>query len=196
MRKKVLVAFGVIILAVIFIGYGFTKKVEVQKEYEAAMNEGITAVQAGQYQKAKLDFRNAAQRKQEDPQAMRDLHQLNSYLQAQQTLNQQNFNQAQQQFIQITHVKHGLPVLAQRSRAYLKEIQEAPQRNKDFEAIYEQAIVANEDGEYWVSNHLLAKIFDDHRIHECYYRSVYQKALTLKNANDRGIPFSSWMVND
>lgn len=193
MRKKVLIAFGVVLLAVIFIGYGFTKKVEVQKEYATAMDEGITAVRARHYQRAQLDFRNAAQRQQEDPQAMRDLHQLRLYLRAQQTLNDQNYKQVQQQFIQVTQIRHGLPVLERRAQAYVKEIQEVPQNNKRFELIYEQAVTANEEGEYWMSNHLLTRFFDDQRAHQCYYRDLYQKALTLKNANDRGISLRDWV---
>lgn len=193
MRKKVLIAFGMVLLSVIFIGYGFTKKVEVQREYKAAMSEGITAVQAKHYQKAKLDFRNAAQHKQEDPQAMRNLHQLKLYLHAQQTVQQQDYGQAQQQFVQVVQIKHGLPILVRRSQAYIKEIQAVPQNNKDFESIYEQAVAANEDGQYWLSNHLLVRVLNDHLIYKCYYRDAYQKILTLKDANDRGLPLRVWI---
>ena len=185
MRRKVLIGLGVILLAVVFIGFGFTKNVEVQKEYEQAMERGMTQTKKCEYQAAKISFQNAAKRKQDDPQAERNIKQLDLYMKAKTALNQQNYDQAKKFFDQAADAGHGLNVLVRRSSAYATEIEEAQSQLASFEKIYDEAVECNEEGNYAKSNTLLTSILKYHGIKEQYYDSIYAKAKHLKHENDR-----------
>lgn len=176
---------GVILLAVVFIGFGFTKNVEVQKEYEQAMERGMTQTKKCEYQAAKISFQNAAKRKQDDPQAERNIKQLDLYMKAKTALNQQNYDQAKKFFDQAADADHGLNVLVRRSSAYATEIEEAQSQLASFEKIYDEAVECNEEGNYAKSNTLLTSILKYHGIKEQYYDSIYAKAKHLKHENDR-----------
>lgn len=185
MRKKVLIGLGVIFLAVVFIGFGFTKNIEVQKEYEQAMERGETQTKKCEYQTAKISFQNAAKRKQDDPQAEQNIKQLDMYMKAKADLNQQNYGQAKKLFNQIADADHGLNVLVRRSSAYATEIEEAQNQLVSFEKLYNEAVECNEEGNYAKSNTLLTSILKYQGIKEQYYDSIYAKTKHLKHENDR-----------
>lgn len=185
MRKKVLIGLGVIFLAVVFIGFGFTKNIEVQKEYEQAMERGVTQTKKCEYQAAKISFQNAAKRKQDDPQAEQNIKQLDMYMKAKADLNQQNYGQAKKLFNQIADADHGLNVLVRRSSAYATEIEEAQNQLVSFEKLYNEAVECNEEGNYAKSNTLLTSILKYRGIKEQYYDSIYAKTKHLKHENDR-----------
>lgn len=185
MRKKVLIGLGVIFLAVVFIGFGFTKNIEVQKEYEQAMERGVTQTKKCEYQAAKISFQNAAKRKQDDPQAEQNIKQLDMYMKAKADLNQQNYGQAKKLFNQIADADHGLNVLVRRSSAYATEIEEAQNQLVSFEKLYNEAVECNEEGNYAKSNTLLTSILKYREIKEQYYDSIYAKTKHLKHENDR-----------
>lgn len=184
MRKKVLIGLGVIFLAVVFIGFGFTKNIEVQKEYEQAMERGVTQTKKCEYQAAKISFQNAAKRKQDDPQAEQNIKQLDMYMKAKADLNQQNYGQAKKLFNQIADADHGLNVLVRRSSAYATEIEEAQNQLVSFEKLYNEAVECNEEGNYAKSNTLLTSILKYRGIKEQYYDSIYAKTKHLKHEND------------
>lgn len=185
MRKKVLIGLGVIFLAVVFIGFGFTKNIEVQKEYEQAMERGETQTKKCEYQTAKISFQNAAKRKQDDPQAEQNIKQLDMYMKAKADLNQRNYDQAKKLFNQIADADHGLNVLVRRSSAYATEIEEAQNQLVSFEKLYNEAVECNEEGNYAKSNTLLTSILKYQGIKEQYYDSIYAKTKHLKHENDR-----------
>ena len=185
MRKKVLIGLGVILLAIVFIGFWFKKNVEVQKEYEQAIERGMTQTKKCEYQAAKISFQNAAKRKQDDPQAERNIKQLDLYMKAKTALNQQNYDQAKKFFGQAADADHGLNVLVRRSSAYATEIEEAQSQLASFEKIYDEAVECNEEGNYAKSNTLLTSILKYHGIKEQYYDSIYAKAKHLKHENDQ-----------
>lgn len=185
MRKKVLIGLGVIFLAVVFIGFGFTKNIEVQKEYEQAMERGVTQTKKCEYQAAKISFQNAAKRKQDDPQAEQNIKQLDMYMKAKADLNQRNYGQAKKIFNQIADADHGLNVLVRRSSAYATEIEEAQNQLVSFEKLYNEAVECNEEGNYAKSNTILTSILKYRGIKEQYYDSIYAKTKHLKHENDR-----------
>lgn len=184
MRKKVLTGIGVILLAVVFIGFGFTKNIEVQKEYDQAMEQGVTQTKKGNYQAAKTSFQNAAKRKQDDPQAERNIKQLNLYMQAKHSLNQQNYSQAKQLFNQTANFDHGQKVLVHRSNKYITKVKRIQKRLGLFGKLYNEAVDYNEEGNYAQSNALLVSILKYRKINEQYYDSIYTKAKHLKYEND------------
>lgn len=185
MQRKVLIGLGVILLAVVFIGFGFTKNVEVQKEYEQAMERGMIQTKKCEYQAAKISFQNAAKRKQDDPQAERNIKQLDLYMKAKTALNQRNYDRAKKIFDQAADANHGLNVLVRRSSAYATEIEEAQNQLASFERLYDEAIECNEEGNYAKSNTLLTSILKYRGIKERYYDSIYAKAKHLKHENDQ-----------
>lgn len=190
MKRKVLIGLSVILIAIIFIGFGFTKNVEVQKEYQRAMDRGIHETKKFNYQAARIDFQNAAKRKQDDPQAERNIKQLDIYLQAKKQLDKENYSQARDLFNQAADFDDGISVLVRRASAYATEIEEAQDQRASFEKIYDEAVECNEDGNYAKSNTLLGSILKNHEIKDRYYDSVRTKAKKLKRQNDKalGIP--------
>lgn len=194
MRRKVLIGLGVILLAVVFIGFGFTKNIEVQKEYEQAMERGMTQTKKCEYQAAKISFQNAAKRKQDDPQAERDIKQLDLYMKAKTALDQRNYDQAQKLFDQVANADYGLNVLVCRSSTYATEIEEAQNQLASFEKLYDEAVECNEEGNYAKSNTLLISILKYRGIKERYYDSIHAKAKHLKHENDQFLALAAYSL--
>ena len=185
MKRKVLIGLSVILIAIVFIGFGFTKNVEVQKEYERAMDRGIHETKKYNYQAARINFQNAAKRKQDDPQAERNLKQLDIYIQAKKQLDKRNYSQARDLFDQVADCDNGISVLVRRASAYSTEIKEAQIQKSSFEKIYDEAVECSNDGNYVKSNTLLGSILKDHEISDHYYDSIRSKAKKLKYQNDK-----------
>ena len=55
-----------IVVALVFIGFGYTKKRETQKQFDNLMSQAITNVQAAEYKKAELNLQDALRKKPDD----------------------------------------------------------------------------------------------------------------------------------
>lgn len=184
MKKKVLIGLGIISLAILFIGFGFTKNMELHKEYQRAMDSGITAIKKGEYDKAKIAFQNALKKKQQDATAQRDLNQLNQYLQAKSQFENNEYEKAAITFAQVSHVDDGSTILVRRATAYYMEIEEILKEKNSFNKLYDKALKLSDEGHYSDSNEKLNVILEYHDIDEYYYDAIRQKAKALKKSND------------
>ena len=52
-----------VVLAVFFVGYGYTRKVETQKYYNQAIEAGKQSIRDGNYDAARLSYRDALKKK-------------------------------------------------------------------------------------------------------------------------------------
>lgn len=173
-----------IALAFIFIGFGFTKNIEVHKEYQRAMDRGEQAVKKMNYQAAQIDFQDALKRKRNDAQATRDLKQLNTYLKAKKQLDQKKYEDASDTFKEVATENRGLNILVRRATAYQTEIENSLDELQSFNKLYQKAVELNNKGDFIGSNQKLAPILEYHHIDQEYYDNIRQKAKSLKEVND------------
>ena len=68
-----------VITAVIFIGFGYTKKVATQKDYEQLVARGQANIDRADYKQAKINFQDALKKKQNDKPAQIYLKQIATY---------------------------------------------------------------------------------------------------------------------
>lgn len=188
MKKKILTGLSIIVIAIIFVGFGFTKNVEIEKEYQRAMDRGIEAVKKMHYQAAKIDFQDALKRKPNDRTAKQNLNQLNFYINAKKELKNKNYQQASAIFKQVATQEHGINVLVRRATAYYTELDEAEEELAVFKKHYQKAVDLSDEGNYSASNHKLSLILEYRNIDQSYYDQIRTKAKQLKESNDKNIP--------
>lgn len=185
MKKNILTGLVICIIAIIFIGFGFTKNLEVNKDYQRAMNRGIKAVEQCKYAKAEIDFQDALKKKQEDSQASCDLKQVKKYQEAKKQLKNGNYAEAKKKFAEVANVDNGLSTLVRRASSYQTKLEEATSQLDSFNQLYQQAVKLNEKEQYVESNDKLLPILEYSKINETYYNSIRQKVQDLKKANDQ-----------
>lgn len=184
MKRKILAVLSIAVLAVIFIGFGFTKNIEMEKEYQRAMDRGIEAVKETDYRAAKIDFQDALKRKQNDQRAKQALKQVNTYMDAKKQLSQKHYQEASALFKQVAVQDDGINVLIRRASSYHTELEDVVQEQEAFNKLYKQAADLSDAGNYFASNQKLSAILEYQQIDRSYYDTIRTKAEHLKESND------------
>ena len=87
-----------IVVALVFVGFGYTKKRETQKQFDNLMSQAITNAQATEYKKAELNLQDALRKKPDDVVAKQRLEQVKLYQEGLAELKQDDYEQAQLTF--------------------------------------------------------------------------------------------------
>ncbi|KRM88741.1 hypothetical protein [Liquorilactobacillus vini] len=185
-----------LIVAVIFIGYGFTKHVENQKYYDDSLKQAVVAINYGHYHTAQIDLENALKKKKNGAEAKNYLNQLELYRNGLAAIDQQNYRSARTYFQKTAAQQNGLQVLVSRASSKQAELKEVLQELPLFKKTYQKAKILSTNYEYTASNTKLAVILGYGNIQQVYYRDIYKQAKQLKTYNDRILRKLGYNVSD
>ena len=184
------------VLAFLFVGYGYTRKVEAQKYYNQAVEAGKQSIRDGNYEAARLSYRDALKKKPSDDLAETVVDQITDYQKGWKDMNEGRYSEACRKFERVSNVDSGSALLVQRSSSLATELKEVIKERKIFQKVYRKAKVLSENYEYTASNTKLAVILGYGSIKEGYYRDVYHDARKLKEYNDRILRSLGYTVDD
>ncbi|WP_281165825.1 hypothetical protein [Liquorilactobacillus sicerae] len=185
-----------LIVAVIFIGYGFTKHIENQKYYDDSLKQAVVAINYGHYHTAQIDLENALKKKKSGTRAKNYLNQLKLYRKGLAAINQQNYQPARTYFQKTAAQQNGLQVLVSRASSKQAELKEVLRELPLFQRAYKKAKILSTNYEYTASNTKLAVILGYGNIQQVYYQNIYQQAKQLKSYNDRMLRKLGYSVTD
>ncbi|GEO74961.1 lipoprotein [Levilactobacillus namurensis DSM 19117] len=183
MKKWVWVV-ATIVVALLIGGYAYSNHHATAKEYDAAMTNGRTALQAKNYTQAETYFQNALKRKLNDPKAQTYLLQTQRFVAGENALTARKFANAQNRYQKVQDTKDGSGVLRQRAKKRLTQVKGIRANVAQFKAILKQAQAQNQALDYGKSNSTLDQLFTNKQFQESYYKNLYTQALALRKANN------------
>ncbi|KRN08726.1 hypothetical protein [Liquorilactobacillus mali] len=172
-------------IAVIFIGYGYTKRVEATQYYNNAMNAGAKTISDASYHRAENHFRNALKKKPNDSSANAHLEQLEEYQKGLTAIKNQDYSKAIVNFKKVTKISNGSQTLLLRAVSKEIELKEVVHELKIFNKTYKRAKVLATNYEYTASNTKLAVILGYGNITQSYYQDIRKKARNLEHSNNQ-----------
>lgn len=173
-----------LILAIIFIGFGLTKKVETDKIYQNTLTSGRSYVNDGNYQAAKVAFQDALKKRPNDQTATAYLKQVTLYEKGLTQIDQRAYPKAKATFNEVEKVADAAPILNKRAIEKQVELKEVMVQRANFTKAYQRATSLTKNYEYTSSNTQLAVILGYSGIEQTYYEDLLQKAQALKKEND------------
>ncbi|WP_304056941.1 hypothetical protein [Levilactobacillus namurensis] len=173
-----------IVVALLIGGYAYSNHHATAKEYDAAMTNGRTALQAKNYTQAETYFQNALKRKLNDPKAQTYLLQTQRFVAGENALTARKFANAQNRYQKVQDTKDGSSVLRQRAKKRLTQVKGIRANVAQFKAILKQAQAQNQALDYGKSNSTLDQLFTNKQFQESYYKNLYTQALALRKANN------------
>ena len=173
-----------IVVALVFIGFGYTKKRETQKQFDNLMSQAITNAQAAEYKKAELNLQDALRKKPDDVVAKQRLEQVKLYQEGLAELKQDDYEQAQLTFRSTAKVSPSLSILTQRAKKKDKFLESVLKQREKYDDLYNEAVRLTEMGAYSQSNENLVQILDGKNIDEKYYSQVRKDARELQERNN------------
>ena len=173
-----------IVVALVFIGFGYTKKRETQKQFDNLMSQAITNAQAAEYKKAELNLQDALRKKPDDIVAKQRLEQVKLYQEGLAELKQDDYEQAQLTFRSTAKVSPSLSILTQRAKKKDKFLESVLKQREKYDDLYNEAVRLTEMGAYSQSNENLVQILDGKNIDEKYYSQVRKDARELQERNN------------
>ncbi|MFT8837645.1 hypothetical protein [Liquorilactobacillus satsumensis] len=174
-----------LIIAVIFIGYGYTKHVETAQYYRGAFNAGEKAIESSKYMQAENHFRDALKKKPNDKAANAHLTQVVKYRAGLKWVKKGSYTRARQLFHEVTQVENGSQTLVRRAASNETELKEVLHELDIFEKNYQRAKILATNYEYTASNTKLAVILGYGNIDQHYYDEIRKNAKKLQSSNDR-----------
>lgn len=173
-----------IVVALVFVGFGYTKKRETQKQFDSLMSQAITNAQAAEYKKAELNLQDALSKKPDDVVAKQRLEQVKLYQEGLAELKQDDYEQAQLTFRLTAKVSPSLSILTQRAKKKDKFLESVLKQREKYDDLYNEAVRLTEMGAYSQSNENLVQILDGKNIDEKYYSQVRKDARELQERNN------------
>ena len=173
-----------IVVALVFVGFGYTKKRETQKQFDSLMSQAITNAQAAEYKKAELNLQDALRKKPDDVVAKQRLEQVKLYQEGLAELKQDDYEQAQLTFRSTAKVSPPLSILTQRAKKKDKFLESVLKQREKYDDLYNEAVRLTEMGAYSQSNENLVQILDGKNIDEKYYSQVRKDARELQERNN------------
>jgi hypothetical protein len=174
-----------LIIAVIFIGYGYTKHVENNQYYQELLSQAESAINDQAYQTAQIDLENALKKKKNGETAQVYLKQVKFYRHGMKAIEKKQYQIAKKNFQQAAQQDNGMQILVSRATAKQTELQEVLRELPIFERAYRRAKILSTNYEYTASNTKLAVILGYGNIKQAYYSEIYQKAQKLQTYNNR-----------
>ncbi|MDN7146218.1 hypothetical protein QS460_09795 [Liquorilactobacillus mali] len=172
-------------IAVIFIGYGYTKHIETTQYYNNAMDAGEKTISDASYHRAENHFRNALKKKPNDSSANAHLEQLEEYQKGLAAIKSQDYSKAIANFKKVTTISNGSQTLLLRAVSKKVELKEVVHELKIFNKTYKRAKVLATNYEYTASNTKLAVILGYGNITQSYYQDIRKKARNLERSNNQ-----------
>ena len=173
-----------IVVALVFVGFGYTKKRETQKQFDNLMSQAITNAQAAEYKKAELNLQDALRKKPDDVVAKQRLEQVKLYQEGLAELKQDDYEQAQLTFRSTAKVSPSLSILTPRAKKKDKFLESVLKQREKYDDLYNEAVRLTEMGAYSQSNENLVQILDGKNIDEKYYSQVRKDARELQERNN------------
>lgn len=173
-----------IVVALVFVGFGYTKKRETQKQFDNLMSQAITNAQAAEYKKAELNLQDALRKKPDDVVAKQRLEQVKLYQEGLAELKQDDYEQAQLTFRSTAKVSPSLSILTQRAKKKDRFLESVLKQCEKYDDLYNEAVRLTEMGAYSQSNENLVQILDGKNIDEKYYSQVRKDARKLQERNN------------
>ena len=173
-----------IVVALVFVGFGYTKKRKTQKQFDNLMSQAITNAQAAEYKKAELNLQDALRKKPDDVVAKQRLEQVKLYQEGLAELKQDDYEQAQLTFRSTAKVSPSLSILTQRAKKKDKFLESVLKQREKYDDLYNEAVRLTEMGAYSQSNENLVQILDGKNIDEKYYSQVRKDARELQERNN------------
>ena len=173
-----------IVVALVFVGFGYTKKRETQKQFDNLMSQAITNAQAAEYKKVELNLQDALRKKPDDVIAKQRLEQVKLYQEGLAELKQDDYEQAQLTFRSTAKISPSLSILTQRAKKKDKLLESVLKQREKYDDLYNEAIRLTEIGAYSQSNENLVQILDGKNIDEKYYSQVRKDARELQERNN------------
>lgn len=173
-----------IVVALVFVGFGYTKKRETQKQFDSLMSQAITNAQAAEYKKAELNLQDALRKKPDDVVAKQRLEQVKLYQEGLAELKLDDYEQAQLTFRLTAKVSPSLSILTQRAKKKDKFLESVLKQREKYDDLYNEAVRLTEMGAYSQSNENLVQILDGKNIDEKYYSQVRKDARELQERNN------------
>lgn len=172
------------VLGGVFIGFGITKNVQNDQQYNHYMSRGIAKIKAKKYSLAKTEFSNALTKKPNAIPPRRYLTQLDAYQAGISNFKSGNYSVAKQKFQAALRVENGSGVINERASQYVLQMTQIITLQKRFNQAYNQAKKLANQYQYTASNEKLATILDNSAAKQSYYKSIYQKAKQLLSLNN------------
>ncbi|TGD17995.1 hypothetical protein [Levilactobacillus suantsaiihabitans] len=185
MKKWVWVV-ATIVVALLIGGYAYSNHHATAKEYQAAMANGRTAIQAKHYTQAESYFQNALKRRLNDKPAQRYLTQTQRFVSAENALSDLKFASAQSHYTAVQNTTNASDVLVTRAKAKVKLVKGIRANVKQFKKILKTASGQNLALNYGQSNTTLDELFNNAKFRQKYYKDLYDQALALRKANNAG----------
>ncbi|WP_057745498.1 hypothetical protein [Liquorilactobacillus capillatus] len=183
------------IIAIIFIGYGYTKHIETAQYYRSSFRQGEKAIKSAKYAAAENHFRNAQKKKANNDISSVYVKQIQKYRSGLTAVEKENYEQARKIFNEVANSEKGSPILVRRASAKETELEEVTRELVIFQKSYKRARVLSSNYEYTASNMKLAIILGYGNIKKPYYRSLYKKALKLEAYNNRVLAGLGYRTN-
>ncbi|MFC6288993.1 hypothetical protein [Levilactobacillus angrenensis] len=185
MKKWVWVV-ATIVVALLIGGYAYSNHHATAKEYQAAMANGRTAIQAKHYTQAESYFQNALKRRLNDKPAQRYLTQTQRFVSAENALSDLKFASAESHYTAVVNTTNASNVLVTRAKAKVKQVKDIRANVKQFKKILKTASGQNLALNYGQSNTTLDELFNNAKFRQKYYKDLYDQALALRKANNAG----------
>ncbi|AYM02235.1 hypothetical protein [Levilactobacillus yiduensis] len=185
MKKWVWVV-ATIVVALLIGGYAYSNHHATAKEYQAAMANGRTAIQAKHYTQAESYFQNALKRRLNDKPAQRYLTQTQRFVSAENALSDLKFASAEKHYTAVKNTTDASNVLVTRATAKVKQVKEIRANVKQFKKLLKTASGQNLALNYGQSNTTLDELFNNAKFRQKYYKDLYDQALALRKANNAG----------
>ena len=133
-----------IVVALVFVGFGYTKKRETQKQFDNLMSQAITNAQAAEYKKTELNLQDALRKKPDDVVAKQRLEQVKLYQEGLAELKQDDYEQAQLTFRSTAKISPSLSILTQRAKKKDKLLESVLKQREKYDSILEQIRIQNQ----------------------------------------------------
>lgn len=185
-----------VIIGVLFIGFGYTKKNETAKYYRSEIRDGKVELKKAHYKKAEISFQNALKRKSNAPEAKAMLKQTKTYRSGLAMVTQRDYAGARRAFNKVASIDKGYELMVKRSRDNSAELKKVIKRRGQLNKFYKQAQIMTSNYEYSASNDSLALIIDSRQSKSRYYEDIRHKALALKQKNNDALRALGYTVSD
>lgn len=186
MKKWIWTIVAVVVIAVVG-GVAFTSHHITQKAYTAAMTTGKSAIDKKNYSVAESAFQEALRHRTNDKQAQGYLSQTQNFVAAESAMTDNEFSTAKKDYTKVKNADPSNKTLENRAKDALKNLKTVQLKADTFQQIYDQALSQNQGQQYTASNATLDKIFKDADAKQSYYTNIYNKAVDLRNANNKAI---------
>lgn len=176
----------VLIVAIIFGGYGYAKWKDTQDQYQHFMHQAKVALKNEDYNNAEYYLKNAMQKTNQDAEVKLDLQQVQQYQKAEFKQSKLDYHGALQEYKKVK-ASNAYASLTKRARKKIKFINQSLKKEQTFQTSYDQAVYLTGLGHYNESNQALATIIFDPDANTAYLKKFLNNAYELQFTNNEAL---------